>query len=256
MPSTVKHSIVITPIGIDGIIVYDNKRPRGKPPQQLNKISAIASLSRNRKTKTTLPTLPLVPDKNDRHYQGGLRYMTLWDSHNNEQQQYGIDHEILFETNLHRRSRSRRNTFDQNFDAKTYEVVIGLKRGQETIALAVSVLNIYGPTNGSIELELPLCPMGNTEYMQRQPSIEDLDDDGMSVGASSFVRSTTKNPKSTTSENNAWDMEPIYFDEDTERSYLLARNASMKVNIEIMDSRCKYSTQYTPLSLFLDIHSI
>ena len=220
MPSLKLHTISIKPIALDGIIVYDRKRPKGRIPQQLNKISVVASFSRNRTTETTLPSRPIIPSKNDRvtvqRNRGGLRYRTLWDNTRKDESIRSILDDddlgnILLETNLHPTIKYGMNTFE----TKTYEVVIGLRRGDNTIVLAVSVFNVNGPTKGEIDMDLPLFPMES----------EDMDEH--SSHSKSSNRGEVRN------------MERVYFDEDEARKYAVAQNAILKVKIEILDSKSK-----------------
>lgn len=217
---TVNHKIGIVPIGVNGVIVHDSKRPRGRPPQQLNKISIIASFSRNRRTETTVKSRPLIPAKQDRHRpagRSGVRYMTLWD--NNPEM---IDeNEVTLETNLHQKSKK-----GFNFEPKAFEVVIGLQRGDTVVVLGVTVLNITGPTGHVVELDLPLCPMGMEET-------QELNDDDASIGVSSFTNKR-RNQKSP-----VWDMEPLQFDEDLAREYLLASDASLRLKILVLETNGK-----------------
>ncbi len=225
----VNHTIAIRPISVDGIIVYDEKNPKGAVAQQMNKISVIASFSRNRKTQTTLQSRPIVPGVNDRFSlkmnKGGTRYMTLWDEEDmmmNDQywdeDQQGQD--IILETNLHTRSRR-----DKTLQPKEYEVIVGLKRGEATVVLGVSVLNVYGPQH-QMEMELPLCPLGFEEIQQVQSCDE-------SVGVSSFTRERASEL------GVAWDVEPLRFDDDVARGYKLAKNASFRIRIEVLDTMSK-----------------
>ena len=217
----INHTINIRPIGVDGIIVYDQKRPKGAPPQQMNKISIIASFSRNRRTETSLPSRPLIPGVNERFSmkmnKGGVRYMTLWEDDMDDP-----EYEVLLETNLHTRSK-----FDTRLEPKEFEIVVGLMRGDSTMVLGVSVLSVHGPQE-EIEMDLPLLPLG---FEEAQP----LDDGDESVGGvSSYTRDRANEL------GIAWDVERMRFDDDLARGYVLAKNASLKVRIEVLDTISKY----------------
>lgn len=206
-----RHTISITPVAIDGIFVYDNKRQKGMPPQQLNKISTIVSFSRNRKIQTSLPSRPIIPGKNHKHSimqnKEGLRYMTLW----NDDIESIQANTVILETNLHQKG-------SKQFKNKTYDVVVGLKRGDSTTVLALSVLHIDGPMQGQIEL--PLYPIG--------VNVKDDNDVSDSGGI-------LRNGKS----EHIFDMEPVTCEGDNGRLYKLTKSACLKVNVEVFDSRSK-----------------
>lgn len=216
----VNHTIIIKPIGVDGIIVYDKKRAKGSSPQQMNKISIIASFSRNRKTRTTIKSRPLVPGVNDRMSlqmnKGGLRYMTLWD----DDVDYP-EHELIFDTNLH--TKSRRN---RTLEPKEYEVVVGLKRGNSTVVLGVSLVHVYGPQR-EVEMDLTLCPVGFED-------VQKFDYPEENAGVFSFSRDKANEL------GVAWDVDNVKFVDDTAREYVLAKNAIFKVRIEVVDTMSKF----------------
>ena len=220
MPA-VNHTISVLPIGLTGIVLRDRKRPRGKPPQPLNRVSIIASFSRNKRTETSQPSRPLIPNKKDIRRTvpsaGGIRYMTLWDNNPDN-----IEHnEIILETNLHHKS--RRNS---NFEPKSFEVVVGLMRDDTTLVLGVSVLNISGPTEHEMDFDLPLCPLGMESTQEVRSSDE-------SVGVSSYVRNDRN-------DGPGWTMDPLQFEEEMGRGYLLAKDASMRVRIKVLDTDSEY----------------
>ncbi len=231
MPSTVSYSIAITVLSLDGVVVLDSKRPQGLAPQQLNKIRAIASFSRNKRTETTAASRPLVPGRNDRKriHSNKIRYMTLWDDDNGGESIYDGEEgakgsTVVLETNLHKSKKTR-----SGFNFKSFEVVIGLIRGVTTSVLGVSILNVNGPTDGVLEFDLPLCPLG----METMQEFEDVDD-GMSTGVSSFIMDRQGRGAS-----GCWKMAPVMIDGDFGRQYKLAKNASMKVGVQVIDSACE-----------------
>jgi len=206
-----KHTVIITLLSIDGIIVYDNKKSQNAPPQQLNKISAIVSFSRKRRTETSLPSKPLIPGKSSKHNyrKGGHRYMTLWDNNPDKIK------EVVMETNLQTKSKR-----DRRFEMKTFEVVVGLKRGNFTTVLGVSILNVNGPTRIK-EFKMPLVPMGMED-------MKESNNDDQTVGVSSFI--------DTGGSGSPWEAEPIHFGDDFGRKFNIAKNASVRVKIEVVDT--------------------
>ena len=143
--------------------------------------------------------------------------MTLWEDDMDDP-----EYEVLLQSNLHTRSK-----FDTRFEPKEFEIVVGLMRGDSTTVLGVSVLSVYGPQE-EIEMDLPLFPLG---FEEAQP----LDDGDESVGVSSFTRDRANEL------GVAWDLERIRFDDDLARGFVLAKNASFKVRIEVVDTVSKYA---------------
>jgi len=115
------------------------------------------------------------------------------------------------ETNLHQKG-------SKQFKNKTYDVVVGLKRGDSTTVLALSVLHIDGPMQGQIEL--PLYPIG----------VDVKDDNNVSDNGGIL-----RNRKS----EHIFDMEPVTCEGDNGRLYKLTKSACLKVNVEVFDSRSK-----------------
>lgn len=162
--NVVRHTLRLQLKSIDGIQVVDSRRQEGSSLYKLNKISAIVSFTRNKKTKSTGSSLPLQPAgtvEMCRHPNGSFRYKVFWDCDLKD------EHTVVFETNLHR---SKKNVLQQQrlfleaagassskdvYESKTFQIIIGLKRADEFIVFAVSALSIHGPVD-SMDLSLPL----------------------------------------------------------------------------------------------------
>jgi len=160
----IKHTIEIKIEGIDGIQVWDNKRNPGASLRKLNKISAIVSFSRNRRTQSTGSSLPLQPTGSQStcgSKDGSFRYMAKWDheldedqqqqqqQHQQQQQQQQQSSTIVLETNLHPIKKS------EFYESKTFEVLVGFNRAQEFIVFAAAILTVNA-TGNAIHMRLPL----------------------------------------------------------------------------------------------------
>lgn len=173
----VRHTLQLQLKCIDGIQVWDSRRQEGSSLCKLNKISAIASFTRNRKTKSTgssLPLQPAGPVETCQRSDQSFRYKVFWDCDLKE------EHTIVFETNLHRATSRKKmqswSSLDQErlflganggsfskdvYESKTFQIVIGLKRLDEFVVFAASALSIQGPFD-SMDLSLPLRPFDRT----------------------------------------------------------------------------------------------
>lgn len=216
----VKHTLQLQLKSIDGIQVWDSRRQEGSSRLcKLNKISAIVSFTRNRKTKSTGPSLPLQPAGTVETCQRpdqSFRYKLFWDCDLKE------EHTILFETNLHRSRKPSQSwpaldreralllgtagessAKDDCYESKTFEIIVGLKRSDEFIVFAASALSIDGPVD-SVDLSLPLRSFALT-------------------GSSANHRYKPQ----------------VYFKQDPGRKFALAEDACLNVTVSVHNQICK-----------------
>lgn len=276
----VKHTIEITIQFIDGIQVWDHKRQPNNSLKKLNKITAIVAISRNRKTTSTGSSLPLQPASGKSNLSrsktdASIRYMAPWDPSFQEKLS------ILLKTNLHPleesnsstvnsssssnssihnsasrpRSRSRSksitrsltkslskskkqrqvtgqgkskdmgksNASSENFDSKSYQVTVGLQRGDEFIVIAASVLTINGPVDDAM-IKLPLCPVG--------------------VGKEAEIQAVQQRLRSGSGIDGNWNLQPIFFHNDSARQFGLAKNAFLGATVSVHNPTCEYCTAF------------
>ena len=165
---SIKHWIEIQVHSLDGILVYDGKKKSVNSVRRLNKVSAIASFSRNRKTESTHPSLPVQPTgkEDTKNKDGSYRYIARWNTDEfddtRSRRSYFDDEDIadaepvLLETNLHprkkekRKRRSRRNNNDDidelaPYEPKDFDIFVGMKRQDEFIVFGTSKITITFP---------------------------------------------------------------------------------------------------------------
>lgn len=225
----IKHSLRIQIKCLDGIQVWDNKRQEGSSLCKLNKVSAIVSVSRNRRTKSTGSSLPLQPAgtvETCQNVDQSFRYKAFWDCDLKE------EHTIVFDTNLHRHGKKHDKNLSRNnmnfaqqedtFESKTFQIVVGLKRADEFIVFAASALSIHGPVD-SMDMNLPLRPVGVSS-----PSSYDLQ----------FLGSSPKHQA----------LKPVYFSQDPSRKFCLAMDACLKVTVSVHNQISWYQKQIQEMS--------
>lgn len=158
MTKAIKHIIEIKIDKIERINVLDRKLPEGNGPRGLNKISAIVSLRRNKNVTTSGASGPLQPLYKTQKSNGSYLYQAKWKSTDGKDTS-----KILLQTNLHPQKQQKKGHpfFDQKeqmFQPKRYDVVIGLKRGNEFIVLGTSLIYIDKEIQQK-EMTLPIIPI-------------------------------------------------------------------------------------------------
>jgi hypothetical protein len=172
MTKAIKHIVEIHIQNIQGIHVFDRKLPHQEGqggPRGLNKISAIASIRRNKNVTTSGTSYPLQPSSNLQSSNGSYLYHANW----NHSDAKDTSSRIALQTNLHplpKQQQQKKNKnimylFDQQqqvntnkFEPKRFDVVIGLKRGNEFVVLATSLIHI-DKEMANEEMTLPLIPI-------------------------------------------------------------------------------------------------
>lgn len=219
---TVKHTVQIQIKSIDGIQVIDQKRDDRTSLRRLNKINAIVSLTRNKHTVASGLSLPLAPTGHAYtagSADGSFRYKAVWDEDKSQS--------ITTETNLHptsegksrrslSRSRSKKQSLERTlselqsrskFEAKSFDVTVGLQRQNEFIIFAESQIKIDGPVN-NVPIRLSLRAKG--------PIMNNLEN------------------------TNTWNEKPLAFENDVERTFGLSYDACINATITVIDATCKY----------------
>ncbi len=152
---------------------------------------------------------------------GGLRYMTMWNNSDLDKMMGDYkSNTISLETKLHT------SEFGNTYDTKEYDVVVGLKRGQDTIVFALGELRINGPNHKDVDVKLSPLPL------------DDDQDGNESVTVTSILRNGTGS-KVDKKDAVFEGMEPVSFDRDTARTYLLAQNATLKLDVEVIEAQSK-----------------
>jgi len=221
-----KHTIELKINSIEGIQVLDHKRDvSSNSLRKLNKISAIISMSRNKRTQTVGASMPLLPavGVDSRCNDNSFRYKAIWDEKDVTSQTMKI------ETNLHpikssgesRRGRSRSRTReaahnpDQKYESKSFHLTVGLKRGEEFIIFASSAMKIDGPIQ-NVQIRLPLKPTGPTTQ------------DNMN--------------------ENTWYQQPLFFKQDSARKFGIAHDAYIGATISVNNATTFYQLQLQNMS--------
>lgn len=221
-----KHTIELKINSIEGIQVLDHKRDvSSNSLRKLNKISAIISMSRNKRTQTVGASMPLLPavGVDSRCNDNSFRYKAIWDEKDATSQTMKI------ETNLHpikssgesRRGRSRSRTRaaahnpDQKYESKSFHLTVGLKRGEEFIIFASSAMKIDGPIQ-NVQIRLPLKPTG--------PTIQD------------------------NMNENTWYQQPLFFKQDSARKFGIAHDAYIGATISVNNATTFYQLQLQNMS--------
>jgi len=227
---SIKHWIEIQVHSLDGILVYDGKRKSGNSVRRLNKVSAIASFSRNRKTESTHPSLPVQPTgkENTQNKDGSYRYIARWNTDEfddtRSRRSYFDDEDIadaepvLLETNLHPRKKEKRNRHSRRnnnddidelapYEPKDFDIFVGMKRQDEFIVFGTSKITINA-TVDEADIRLPLYPMGEQKKVKH--------DDNSKV--------------------SDYEVEPIHFDNDVTRKFALAKDAYLTATISVSDT--------------------
>jgi hypothetical protein len=164
---TIKHNIEVNIQSISGIEVWDGKRDdyssSRSSRRKLNKITAILSFSRNKKTASTGSSLPLQPagieignDNNGNGY--GSLYKAKWEhEHEHEHEKKSSStcsmNTIVFETNLHPVKKNA--GIIAAFEPKHFQIMVGLQRKEDFIILGASLLTINDPVDYA-DIILPL----------------------------------------------------------------------------------------------------
>ncbi len=232
----IRHWIEIHVKRLDGIHVYDDKRKPGSSVRTLKKISAIASFSRNRRTESTDASLPLIPTGGEetQNKDGSLVYYAKWncrpskidDDSNSSTSMISGDppqaEPILLETNLHPKKKKKTRENDENapFEAKDFEIFVGMRRQDEFLVFGASILTINAAVD-CVNMKLPLCPLGKPKKKDKTDN-----DDG----------------ESSSSKSDAVDVEPIHFDDDEGRKFALASDAHLIVSISVADTASKFKS--------------
>ncbi len=231
----IRHWIEIHVKRLDGIHVYDDKRKPGHSVRTLKKISAIASFSRNRRTESTDLSLPLIPTGGEetQNKDGSLIYFAKWncrpskidDDSNSSTSMISGDppqaEPILLETNLHPKKKKKKNREVDElapFEAKDFEIFVGMRRQDEFIVFGASILTINAAVD-CVNMKLPLYPLGKPKKKGETNS------DGN---------------ESNSSGSNAVNVEPIHFDDDDGRKFALAIDAHLTVSISVADTASKF----------------
>jgi hypothetical protein len=173
--------------------------------------------------KTTSPSKPLIPGKNHKlsmvQNKGGLRYMTMWNNSDLDKMVGNYEsNTISLGTKLHK------SEFGNTYETKEYDVVVGLKRGQDTIVFALGELKVNGPKHKDVVVQLSPLPLDDGD---------DDHDGNESVAVVSILRNGKVDRKDAVFEG----MEPVSFDHDEARTYLLAQNATLKLDVEVMEAQ-------------------
>jgi hypothetical protein len=160
MTKAIKHIIEIQIDKIEKIHVLDRKLPEGNGPRGLNKISAIVSLRRNKNVTTSGASGPLQPSCKMQNSNGSYLYQAKWKSTDGKDAS-----KIHLQTNLRPQKQQKKGHpfFDQEeqmFEPKRYDVVFGLKRGNEFIVLGTTLIYIDKEMQQE-EMTLPLIPINS-----------------------------------------------------------------------------------------------
>eukprot|EP00979_Chaetoceros_neogracilis_P013250 scaffold3751_cov300-Chaetoceros_neogracile.AAC.1 len=115
------------------------------------------------------------------------------------------------------------NASSENFDSKSYQVTVGLQRGDEFIVIAASVLTINGPVDDAM-IKLPLCPVG--------------------VGKEAEIQAVQQRLRSGSGIDGNWNLQPIFFHNDSARQFGLAKNAFLGATVSVHNPTCEYCTAF------------
>ena len=142
-----------------------------------------------------------------------------------QQQQHQQQHQHQQQQQQHQQHQhQQQHIYSPAFESKTFQVTIGLQRGDKFIVFAASAITIDGPVD-DVQIKLPLSPVGMEDCLPKSLS-------------QSQSQSQLQNAQGN------WNIKPKHFKRDSARKFGLAKNAFIGATISIHNATCEYYYYY------------